>query len=104
MEQANVSPSSSPKRKLGDAVHAVIVVLHHSPTGEIAGVNGQNSEGMCQGGKPGTGKLYTDVCLCWPWGYSSVLSIIIIIIIYVTSYSIAGGEIGTAADPGEGGG
>ena len=29
----------------------------HSPTGdlgEIAGVNGQNSEGMCQGGKPGT--------------------------------------------------
>ena len=39
----------------------------HSPTGdlgEIAGVNGQNSEGMCQGGKSGTGKLYTDVCLC----------------------------------------
>ena len=39
----------------------------HSPTGdleEIAGVNGQNSKGMCQGGKPGTGKLYTDVCLC----------------------------------------
>ena len=39
----------------------------HSPTGdlgEIAGVNGQNSEGMCLGGKPGTGKLYTDVCLC----------------------------------------
>ena len=32
----------------------------HSPTGdlgEIAGVNGQNSKGMCQGGKPGTGKL-----------------------------------------------
>ena len=28
--------------------------------------NGQNSEGMCQGGKPGTGKLYTDVCLCCP--------------------------------------
>ena len=24
----------------------------------------QNSEGMCQGGKPGTGKLHTDVCLC----------------------------------------
>ena len=39
----------------------------HSPTGDlgkIAGVNGQNSEGMCQGGKPGTGKLYTNVCLC----------------------------------------
>ena len=32
--------------------------------GEIAGVNGQNSEEMCHGGKPGTGKLYTDVCLC----------------------------------------
>ena len=31
---------------------------------KYAGVNGQNSEGMCQGGKPGTGKLYTDVCLC----------------------------------------
>ena len=33
----------------------------HSPTGdlgEIAGVNGQNSDGMCQGGKPGTSKLY----------------------------------------------
>ena len=30
--------------------------------GEIAEVNGQNSEVMCQGGKPGTGKLYTDVC------------------------------------------
>ena len=29
----------------------------HSPTGdlrEIAGVNGQNSKGMCQGGKPDT--------------------------------------------------
>ena len=41
--------------------------LSSSPTGdlgEIAGVHGQNSEGMCQGGKPGTGKLYTDVCLC----------------------------------------
>ena len=23
--------------------------------GDIAGVNGQNSKGMCQGGKPGTG-------------------------------------------------
>ena len=57
----------------------------HSPTGdlgEIAGVNGQNSKGMYRGGKPGTGKLYTDVCLCgsahtsgcvvdgWLWGYS----------------------------------
>ena len=47
--------------------HASIVLYIHSPTGDlgkIAGVNGQNSEGMCQGGKPGTGKLYTDVCLC----------------------------------------
>ena len=33
----------------------------------LHGVNGQNSEGMCKGGKPpGTGKLYTDVCLCAP--------------------------------------
>ena len=43
----------------------------HSPTGdlgEIAGVNGQNSEGMCQGGKPGTGKLYTDVAPPTPVG------------------------------------
>ena len=29
--------------------------------GDIAGLN---SKVMCQGGKPGTGKLYTDVCLC----------------------------------------
>ena len=38
----------------------------HCPTRDpvdIAGVNGQNSKGMCQGGKPGTGKLYTT-CLC----------------------------------------
>ena len=43
----------------------------HSPTGdlgEIAGVNGQNSEGMCQGGKPGTGKLHTDVAPPTPVG------------------------------------
>ena len=36
--------------------------------GEIAGVNGQNSEGMCQGGKPGTGKLNTDVAPPTPVG------------------------------------
>ena len=39
----------------------------HSPTGDlgdISGVIGQNSKGMCRGGKPGTGKLYTYVCLC----------------------------------------
>ena len=55
----------------------------HSPTGEIAGINGQNSEGMCQGGKPGTGKLYTMLLRPhqwvrgrWPWGYGSVLSTI----------------------------
>ena len=36
----------------------------HSPTGDLGGVNAQNSKGMCQGGKPGTVKLYTDVCLC----------------------------------------
>ena len=32
--------------------------------GKLLGLMAQNSEGMCQGGKPGTGKLYTDVCLC----------------------------------------
>ena len=31
---------------------------------DIAVVNGQNSKGLCQGDKPGTGKSYTDVCLC----------------------------------------
>ena len=79
------------KSKLYGDVECAQQPRPHSPTGdlgEIAVVNGQNSEGMCQGGKPGTGKLYTDVCLCcshphqwvrgrWPWGYGSVLSIII---------------------------
>ena len=36
----------------------------HSPNVNIVGVNGRNSKGLCQGSKPGTGKLYTDVCLC----------------------------------------
>ena len=40
----------------------------HSPTGEIAGVNGQNNEGMCQGGKPGTGKMYVYVAPPTPVG------------------------------------
>ena len=31
---------------------------------DIAGVKVQNGKGSCQGGKPGTGKLYNDVCLC----------------------------------------
>ena len=31
---------------------------------DIAVVNGKNSKGLCQGDKPGTGKSYTDVCLC----------------------------------------
>ena len=30
----------------------------HSPTGDLGEVNGK---GMCQGGKPGTGKLYVYV-------------------------------------------
>ena len=34
----------------------------------IIGVNGQNSEEMCHGGKPGTGKLYTDVAPPTPVG------------------------------------
>ena len=59
----------------------------HSPTGDlrdINGVNGQNSKGMCQGGKPGTGKLYTYFMLLrphqwvgvqWPRDYGGALSI-----------------------------
>ena len=31
----------------------------HSPTGDLGDIAGQNSKGMCQGGKPGTGKLYS---------------------------------------------
>ena len=55
------------KSKLYGDVECAQQPRPHSPTGdlgEIAGVNGQNSEEMCHGGKPGTGKLYTDVCLC----------------------------------------
>ena len=55
------------KSKLYGDVECAQQPRPHSPTGDlgkIAGVNRQNSEGMCQGGKPGTGKLYTDVCLC----------------------------------------
>ena len=53
------------KSKLYGDVECAQQPRPHSPTGdlgEIAGVNGQNSEGMCQGGKPGTGKLYTLCC------------------------------------------
>ena len=32
--------------------------------GDIAGVKVRNCKGLCQGGKPGMGKLCTDVCLC----------------------------------------
>ena len=45
----------------------VIAPRPHSPTGDL-GVNGQNSEGMCQGGKPGTGKLYVYVTPPTPVG------------------------------------
>ena len=41
-----------------------LLLLLSPSLSNLAGVNGQNSEGMCQGGKPGTGKLYTDVYLC----------------------------------------
>ena len=56
----------------------------HSPTGDlgdlgdIARVNGQNSKGMCQGGKPVTAKLY--VCVAAPTtvgAYGGTLSIVI---------------------------
>ena len=33
----------------------------HFPTGDLGDIAGVNGKGMCQGGKPGTGKLYTDV-------------------------------------------
>ena len=38
----------------------------HQPgvLGMFAGVIGQDSRYMCQGGKPGTGKLDDCVCLC----------------------------------------
>ena len=36
----------------------------HSPTGDLGEIAGVNGKEMCHGGKPGTGKLYTDVCLC----------------------------------------
>ena len=32
--------------------------------GDIVGVKVRNGNGLCQGGKPGTGKLCNDVCLC----------------------------------------
>ena len=43
---------------------------------EIAGVNGQNSKGMCQGGKPGTGKcilMYVYVAPPTPVGVWSMV-------------------------------
>ena len=66
-EQFGLWMSSVNSLLLYPAVWITFPMKLHSPTGdlgEISGVNGQNSEGMCQGGKPGTGKLYTDVCLC----------------------------------------
>ena len=59
------------KSKLYGDVECAQQPRPHSPTGdlgEIAVVNGQNSEGMCQGGKPGTGKLYTYVAPPTPVG------------------------------------
>ena len=73
------------KSKLYGDVECAQQPRPHSPTGdlgEIAVVNGQNSEGMCQGGKPGTAKLYTVLLRPhqwvrgrWPWGYGSVLKV-----------------------------
>ena len=66
----------------------------HSPTGdlgEIAGVNGQNSEGMCEGGKPGTGKLmYVYVAPPTPvgaWSMALGLRQRIIMDMYVQNYT-----------------
>ena len=53
------------KSKLYGDVECAQQPRPHSPTG----VNGQNSEGMCQGGKPGTGKLmYVYVAPSTPVG------------------------------------
>ena len=52
------------KRRLYGDLECAQQPRPHFPTGdlgEIAGVNGQNSKGMCEGGKPGTGKLPTPV-------------------------------------------
>ena len=78
------------KSKLYGDVECAQQPRPHSPTGDlgkIAGVNGQNSEGMCQGGKPGTGRCMFMLLRShqwvrgrWPWGYGSILSIIIITI------------------------
>ena len=35
-----------------------------SPTGDLGDIAGRNGKQLCQGGKPGTGKFNTDVCLC----------------------------------------
>ena len=39
-------------------------LLSLQPSGDIAGVKVRNGQGLCQGGKPGTGELCNDVCLC----------------------------------------
>ena len=31
---------------------------------DLGDIVGQNGKRLCQGGKPGTGKLNTNVCLC----------------------------------------
>ena len=35
-----------------------------SPTRDLGDIAGRNGKRLCQEGKPGTGKLNTDVCLC----------------------------------------
>ena len=35
-----------------------------SPTGDLGDIAGWNCKQLCQGGKPDTGRLNTDVCLC----------------------------------------
>ena len=52
---------------------AIHNLCHNVPTRALDAINSREKflftywvlfEGMCQGSKPGTGKLYTDVCLC----------------------------------------
>ena len=85
------------KSKLYGDVECAQQPRPHSPTGDlgkIAGVNGQNSEGMCQGGKPGTGKMYVYVTPVGVWSMAlglrqRFITIIITVLQEETSLSYA---------------
>ena len=56
------------KSKLYGNVECAQQPRPHSPTGDLGEIAGQNSEGMCHGGKPGTGKFYVYVAPPTPVG------------------------------------